>query len=402
LLAVLLAAAGAMALWLRAAAKAALPVLDGEVHVAGLRAPVMVRRDAHGVPHIEAANQNDLWMAQGYVTAQDRLWQMDAYRRNANGELAEVMGPSLVWHDKTQRVLQFRNTAQRIYGNLPAEDRARLDAYARGVNLYIAEHQDSLPPEFKLLFYRPKPWSGADSLSIGMMMVEMLDTHFYTKLARERIAADLKSEKLERDLYPVGSWRDHPPTGIQVDLSQPHAEPAPKKSDDDDEDDRTQVRGMAPAGEDPERLREAMGLPACQDCEPGSNNWVIAGKHTASGKPLLANDMHLGLSEPNVWYMADLSAPGFHAAGVTLPGVPFVIAGHNEHVAWGFTALYADVQDLYIEKLDGRGNYEGNDAVWHPLAVDREVIHVRGAKDVVLNVQSTAHGPLLNPLLKKE
>jgi len=108
------------------------------------------------------------------------------------------------------------------------------------------------------------------------------------------------------------------------------------------------------------------------------------------------------LSEPNVWYMADLSAPGFHAAGVTLPGVPFVIAGHNEHVAWGFTALYADVQDLYIEKLDGRGNYEGNDAVWHPLAVDREVIHVRGAKDVVLNVQSTAHGPLLNPLLKKE
>ena len=179
------------ALWLRSASKAALPVLDGDLHVAGLSAPVMVRRDTHGVPHIEAATQEDLFVAQGYVTAQDRLWQMDAFRRNANGELAEILGPSLVRHDKTQRVLQFRNTARRIYANLPAEDRARLDDYARGVNLFIAQHQDTLPAEFKLLMYRPQPWSGVDSLSIGMMMVEMLDTHFYTKLGRERIAADL-------------------------------------------------------------------------------------------------------------------------------------------------------------------------------------------------------------------
>ncbi len=141
-----------------------------------------------------------------------------------------------------------------------------------------------------------------------------------------------------------------------------------------------------------------MGLPTCADCAPGSNNWVIAGTHTASGKPLLSNDMHLPLTEPNIWFMADLSAPGYHAAGVTLPGVPFVIAGHNEHVAWGFTALYADVQDLYMEKLDGKGNYEGNDATWNPLIVDHEVIQVRGGKDVVLDVQSTAHGPLLNPI----
>ena len=121
---------------------------------------------------------------------------------------------------------------------------------------------------------------------------------------------------------------------------------------------------------------------SCRDCTPGSNNWVIAGKHTASGKPLLSNDMHLGLTEPNIWYMADLRAPGFHAAGVTLPGMPFVIAGHNEHVAWGFTALYADVQDLYIEKLDGKGNYQAADGSWKPLTVDHEIIHVRGGKDV--------------------
>jgi penicillin amidase len=149
-------------------------------------------------------------------------------------------------------------------------------------------------------------------------------------------------------------------------------------------------------------------LPDCDGCAPGSNNWVIAGKHTASGKPLLSNDMHLGLTVPNIWYMADLKAdgtngaPSYHAAGVTLPGMPFVIAGHNEHVAWGFTALYADVQDLYIEKLDGKGNFQDLDTQWKPLRVDHEIIKVRGGKDITLDVQLTAHGPLLNPLLTHE
>src|ERR1035437_8462748 len=389
--------------WLRSAESAALPVLDGDLHLvnSGLSAPVVVRRDAHGVPHIEAATQDDLFVAQGYVTAQDRLWQMDAFRRNANGELAEILGPSLVRHDKTQRVLQFRNTAQRVYANLPANDRARLNAYARGVNLFIAQHQDSLPPEFKLLMYRPKPWSGVDSVSIGMMMVETLDTHWYTKLAREQIAADLHNEKLEADLYPVGSWRDHPPTGVVVDLSQPHpVQPATHDPDEDDENTQAGAALHSPP-EDPRELRELLGLPACSGCEAGSNNWVIAGKHTASGKPLLSNDMHLGLTEPNIWFMADLNAPGFHAAGVTLPGLPFVVAGHNEHVAWGFTALYADVQDLYIENVKGN-NYENNDATWKPLGVDHELIKVRGGKDVLLDVHFTSHGPLLNPLFKKE
>ena len=480
LAAVVLLAACIMALWLRSAAKAALPVLDGELHLAGLSAPVTVRRDAHGVPHIEAATQDDLFEAQGYVTAQDRLWQMDAFRRNANGELAEILGPSLVRHDKTQRVLQFRNTARRVYANMPAEDRARFDDYARGVNLYIEQHHDSLPPEFKLLMYRPQPWTGVDSVSIVMMMVEMLNTHFYAKLGRERIAADLHNPKLEASLYPVGSWRDHPPTGILIDLSQPHPVPEAPKTDDDEDDDNTQARignpfepggiwvaashpgrknkdaarvghpaanaaksnrtsqaaeklhypqrragfvtghdfsraenastltrALAPDGngpaayEDPRDLRALLGLPTCAGCEAGSNNWVIAGKHTASGKPLLSNDMHLGLTEPNIWFMSDLSAPGYHAAGVTLPGLPFVVAGHNEHVAWGFTALYADVQDLYIENVQGN-NYQAGDASWKPLGVDHEVIKVRAGKDVLLDVRLTDHGPLLNPLFKKE
>jgi penicillin amidase len=409
LLALILLAAVAGVLWLRSAARAALPVLDGDLHLAGLSTPVIVRRDAHGVPHIEAANEDDLFMAQGYVTSQDRLWQMDLLRRNANGELAEIVGSSMVKHDRAQRVLQIRNTARRIYANLSPADRARLDDYARGVNLFIAQHQANLPPEFKLLGYRPQPWSGVDSVSIGLTMVEMLDTHWETKLSREAITArldKLNKPKLEADLYPVGSWRDHPPTGELAKPSQPL--PKPTKVTDGDDEDRIQASTDPAAHEDILALRALLGLPACADCALGSNNWVIAGRHTASGKPLLSNDMHLGFSEPEIWYMADLKAngshgsPGFHAAGVTLPGMPCVIAGHNEHVAWGFTALYADVQDLYLEFLDHGGKFEDNDAVWKPLQIDHEIIKVRGGKDVTLDVQLTAHGPLLNPILEKE
>jgi penicillin amidase len=386
--------------WLRGAEKAALPVLDGQLQVAGLSAPVTVRRDGHGAPHIDAATQDDLFVAQGYVTAQDRLWQMDALRRNANGELAEVLGPSLVKHDKAQRVYQMRISAQRIYDNLSPTERAPLDDYARGVNQFIAQHQDSLPAEFRLLHYRPQPWKGVDSISIGAaMMAQTLDDHWYAKLARDHIRGILHNPKLEADLYPVGSWRDHPPTGTVVDLSQPHPVPASTSNSGDDDDDRSQASAN---GEDLRELRDSLGLSSCAGCNPGSNEWVIAGTHTASGKPMLSNDMHLGLTEPNIWFMADLRAPGFHAEGVTLPGVPFVIAGHNEHVAWGFTALYADVQDLYFEKLDGKGNYQAADGSFKPLTVDHEVIRVRGGKDVQLDVQFTAHGPLLNPIFSYE
>lgn len=225
--------------WLRSVTRSALPVLDGDVHIPGLSAPVTVRRDTHGVPHIEAATQDDMFLAQGYVTAQDRLWQMDLYRRNANGELAEVLGSALVKHDMAQRVFGFRGLARQIYDHLSPDDHRRFDAYARGVNLFITQHADSLPPEFRLLMYRPRPWTGADCISIGMMMVDMLDTHWDVKLAREGIAARLNNPKLEADLYPVGSWRDRPPTGEVVDLTQPR--PAPPPSRDDEDEDRTQA-----------------------------------------------------------------------------------------------------------------------------------------------------------------
>jgi penicillin amidase len=406
--------------WLRSRTVAALPVLDGDVRAAGLSRAVTVRRDAHGVPHIDADNQHDLFFAQGYVTAQDRLWQMDLYRRNANGELAEIIGSSVVNRDIAQRVLGFSKTAHRIYDNLPGDDRQRLDDYARGVNLYITQHQDTLPVEFRVLMYKPQPWTGADTLSVGMMMVDMLDTHWDVKLAREKISAKLNNAKLEADLYPVGSWRDRPPTGELIDLTQPRPAPPPVSEDEDDE--RTQASTFSPScaalsqpchpegsavafqstsspsPDEPSTLHALLGLPDCDGCASGSNNWVVAGKHTASGKPLLSNDMHLSLTEPNIWYMADLRAPGFHAAGVTLPGMPLVIAGHNDHVAWGFTALFGDTQDLYVEKLQGN-NYQAGDNTWKPLAIDHEVVHVRGKADVSVDVRSTDHGPLINPVL---
>ena len=244
LIVLLVIAAAAGVLWLRSAEKSTLPVLDGDLHLPGLSAPVTVRRDAHGVPHIEAATQSDLFFAQGYVTAQDRLWQMDTFRRNANGELAEILGPSLLRHDRAQRVFQFRLTARRVYANLSPTDRTPLDDYARGVNLFIAQHADALPAEFRLLHYQPKPWTGTDSVSIGLMMAQMLDSHWDVKLTRELIAGDLHNPKLESQLYPVGSWRDHPPTGAVVDMSQPQPQPASKSKsaeDDDDDDDRSQA-----------------------------------------------------------------------------------------------------------------------------------------------------------------
>ncbi len=345
-----LLAAGAGVLWLYVAERQALPVMDGTQHVPGLSLPVIVRRDQHGVPHIEAATQDDLWFAQGYVTAQERLWQMDMFRRRSNGELAEVLGAKMLEHDRIQRILLIKKTAERIYRNLPADDRNRLDEYARGVNEYIAQSEAAshLPAEFRLLHYQPKPWTGADSVSVGMMEVQELDTHAATKLNRWLIQAKLNDPRLEADLYPVGSWRDHPPTGTMIDLTQPQPPVAQPRNDDDDDDENTETlnsgqiggqNGRQPSGaraqndslaaSNDELAWEALGRPVCTGCVVGSNEWVIAGKHTASGKPLLSNDMHIQVTEPNIWYMAALRAPGFNAAGVTLPGYPFIVAGHN-------------------------------------------------------------------------
>src|SRR5580692_11949721 len=190
--------------WLKHAMVASLPQLDGQVHLPGLSAPVTVRRDQHGVPHIEAASLDDLFEAQGYVTAQDRLWQMDAARRAAAGELAELLGKNLVEHDRMQRVLQMRATAERMAAGLSERDRRYFEDYARGVNAYVDSHHNHLPAEFRLLRYQPKAWQPVDSILIGLNMVQILDEHWQDKLGREKIEARL-GPTLATDLYPTGS-----------------------------------------------------------------------------------------------------------------------------------------------------------------------------------------------------
>ncbi len=390
----LFAVAWASTLWLRHNMRASLPQLDGHLAVAGLAAPVTVQRDAHGVPHITAQNLDDLWRAQGYVTAQDRLWQMDMLRRFAAGDLAEILGSNLLEHDRTQRILQIREAAEAATAALPEREQHFLADYAEGVNAFIAATQSHLPAEFRLLGYRPRPWQPVDSLLIGMNMQQMLSTDFPTKLAREKISAKLSPEMLD-DLYPVGSWRDHPPVSSAPNIT------APQKILEIPLD-ASQVGAQATPQEllHLDDLLHVQHGPDCRDCVPGSNNWVVSGAHTVTGLPLLSNDMHLDHTIPNVWYEAQLTDGDFNVAGVTLPGMPFVIVGHNAHIAWGFTDMYADVQDVYIEQTQG-DRYLAPDG-WHPFQHVREVIHVRNERDAVLDVRRTAHGPVISPLLPHE
>jgi penicillin amidase len=382
-------------LWLKNAMSAALPQLDGQLRVAELSQPVTVRRDQHGVPHITATNIDDLIVAQGYVTAQDRLWQMDMLRRYAAGDLAELLGPSAVEHDRAQRILQMREAADTALHGMSPEDRHFLEDYARGVNAYITQTHDHLPAEFRLLHYHPKPWQPLDSVLAALNMAQSLSMDFPTKLAREKITARLHSPILIQDLYPVGSWRDHPPVATEPDITAPQTIPQVPL-------DPSQV-SVKKSIEDIlhlEKLLPSSRVLDCRDCAAGSNDWVVSGVHSTTGMPLLSNDMHLDHTIPDTWYEAQLTAGDFNVAGVTLPGIPFVIVGHNAQIAWGFTLLYADVQDVYVEQI--RGDEYKTPQGWRPFTHAREVIHVRGRRDVTLDVLRTGHGPVITPLLPRE
>ena len=390
----------------------ALPQVDGSLHLAGLSTPVYIQRDARGVPHIRANSLDDLIIAQGFVTASDRLFQMDILRRHAAGELAEILGTALLAHDRTQRILQIRAAADRAVGALPPEQLHYLELYARGVNASMELQRSHLPLEFRVLRYQPAPWTPRDSILIGLSMFEDLTNAFPVKLSREAIASHL-SPDLVADLYPVGSWRDHPAAQPAIDLT------APQQDIPDIPLDESQTKLTRPKIDLPTRTDEILALsqslrnPLCESCTAGSNNWVVSGSRTVSGKPLLSNDMHLGHNVPGIWYQADLLAPStngeFHAAGVALPGLPFIIVGHNQHIAWGFTNLGADVQDVYIEQLRGSGQAEqflASNGIWEPVYHQTEIIHVHSAPDVALDVIATRHGsgitPVISPLLPSE
>jgi penicillin amidase len=402
-LAVLAIAAVIAGWWLYAATRAALPQLDGTILLAGLSAPVEVTRDAHGVPHITAANLNDLFFAQGYVIAQDRLWQMDMARRVAAGELSEILPPKLFGEnvlklDRRQRILGVRMIAEQSAGRLSGEKKDAFEAYARGVNAYIESHKDSLPPEFKLLRYRPKPWTSVDSYLVGAQMAVVLQFEYVQHLwAREWVTAHV-GPKLAADLYVNTSWRDHPPTATPPDFNE-NPPPMPEGSETELFSPHLPDRGPLTSTL-PKWLQET--LEGRDDLLiPGSNDWVVSGAHTATGKPLLSNDMHLDHGVPGIWHESHLSAPGIDVAGVTFPGVPFIVVGHNQHVAWGFTNVGPATVDLYIENFNANGEYQ-TPTGWQKAQHRREVIHVRDAQDVPLDIESTRHGPIVSGLFQGE
>jgi penicillin G amidase len=365
------------------------------LQISGLRDQVTVRRDERGIPYIEAKNDEDLYFAQGFVTASDRLWQMDLFRRNARGELAEIFGNTVLEDDKRHRTLGYAHVVEAEIAQATPQVKAILAAYANGVNAYITSlDAKSLPAEFQLLQYKPKPWRPADSLLIVKNFFEALSTTWRLDLMREGLA-DLPPAK-RAALLPETSPLDVLVVGTD----------APRKSSSHQavqKSERTSLALLHDLALDAEieaRSLARIGLYA--DNLAASNNWVVSGKHTVSGKPLLANDPHLAPSAPPIWYLVHLSAPGMRVAGVTAAGLPGVVIGHNDHIAWGFTNVGPDVQDLYLEKFDPQNPKRYlTPAGWRDAEIRHEEIKVRksltdSSTDIVpLDVTVTRHGPII-------
>ncbi|HEX8878972.1 MAG TPA: penicillin acylase family protein [Candidatus Acidoferrum sp.] len=389
-----------------------LPRLDGNISIADLQHQVTVDRDGWGVPRIRAASVEDLAEAQGYVMAQDRLWQMDLLRRVARGELSEILGARTLAIDKDFRTLGLGRAADREAATLDPEPRKILDAYARGVNQFIKQHVSNLPLEFSLLRYKPQPWKPADTLAISGYMYRTLTDTREREWNRARVTERAGPDRA-RDLFSQQSAMDHFVIGdpkVPNDGSQRSATD-PDEDDDDDMHPDTVFKAELGRATGGESLRGAPDLTSAfaQSVESvleeswdeirqglGSNNWVVSGAHTATGKPLLANDTHLDLMMPSIWYEVHLTAPGWNVKGFTLPGAPMVIIGHNEHIAWGFTNNGADVQDLYIETFNPASPEEYRvKGSWVKAQTIDETIRVKGQPEEHLAVTITRHGPIV-------
>jgi len=369
------------------------------IKVKGLKDSVTIRRDERGIPYIDAKNDEDLYFAQGYVTAQDRLWQMDLFRRNARGELSEVLpnvpnSPALD-QDKLHRTLGFSQVVEAEVAQASPQSRAVLEAYAAGVNAYISTlDQKSLPPEFRILGYTPKPWTPADSLIVIKIFFEALSNTWRLDLMREAMA-NLPAEK-RAALLPEISPIDVLVVGTDSKVRNASATAKTSGS-------QLSHEALAALARDEAINRAALEqLGFYAEGLAASNNWVVSGKHTTSGKPLLANDPHLAPTAPPIWHMVHLTAPDVRVAGVTAPGLPGVVIGHNDRIAWGFTNVGPDVQDVYLEKFDPNNSQKYmTPSGWQDAKIRHEEIKVRkGLADlsfdtITLDVTETRHGPIV-------
>ena len=389
LLALAVAGLGAGYVWLRGS----LPPMDGERAAFGLAAPVEVVRDRNGIPHILARNEEDALFALGYVHAQDRLWQMEMNRRIGAGRLAEALGPDALETDRLLRTLGLYRHARATVPNLDPATRSRIAAYVNGVNSWLDSREGPLPPEFLILGIEPEPWTAADTVVWPKVMALDLGREWARDLMRLRLSEFLGPDRI-LDFYTP--YRADKPRGVLLPGTTTRPAPAigppgPGRSPD-----------AAGKGRDG---RPWPGLPGAdailslrpRSGHPGSNSWVVDESRTSTGKPILANDPHLGLTAPSVWYFAHLSWPGHDVVGATFPGFPVVVLGHNGRIAWGFTNTGADTQDLFLEKLDPANEARYlTPGGYRRFDVHREVIEVKGEKEVVLRVRETRHGPVLD------
>ena len=367
------------------------------IQIKGIKDKITIYRDERGIPYIEAQNDEDLYFAQGYATAADRLWQLDLFRRTVRGELAEVLGvgPNNIAldQDKLHRTYGFTQAAEAELAAASPRTRAVLEAYARGVNAYAASlDPKSMPPEFQILQYSFRPWTPTDSLAVVKIFFEALSDTWRLDIMRQALSV-LPAEK-RAELLPEISPIDVLVVGKDTKAKGSSAQ--------------LKVDPVSPEFLEKLAYNQAIATAALArigfdtDALAASNNWVVSGNRTVTGKPLLANDPHLRPTAPSIWHMINLSAPGVRVAGVAAAGLPGVVIGHNDHIAWGFTNVGPDVQDLYIEKFnpDNPKQYQ-TPSGWQDAVIRHEEIKVRkgiGSSEfdtVTQDVTVTRHGPII-------
>lgn len=384
--------ATALALLLVVLIASTFPKESGRVRVAGISAPLTIETDPHGVPTIRAASPADALFGLGYVHARDRLWQIEYQRRIGAGRLAEILGPRLVETDRFLRTIGFRRAAQAAWEGLSAETRASVEAYVSGLNAYLAT-SSARPIEFRILRCRAEPFDPVDGIVWGKLMAWDLAGNVRNEIRRSRLIQAVGRARAAELLPPTPKT-----TTILEDAEWRGLLPLPAP--------RGEGRGERPVltASFLARLDRSFALAGARDPDDsalGSNSWVLAGSRTVSGRPILANDPHLGLRTPSVWYLARLIAPGYSVEGATLPGLPGVVIGRNARIAWALTSLEPDVQDLFVEELDpaapSRYRWRGE---WRSFETRRETIRVRGADDLHLEVRSSVHGPIVSDVLE--
>lgn len=377
------------------------PRLDGKLVLEGLERSVWVRRDDSDVTHISAQSPQDAWRALGFVHAQERGWQLEFNRRLMQGRLSETLGPATLELDKLMRALDIHGAARRQYAALPTAVQEALQAYSQGIAAFHARPAQAAAPEFLLLGTRAGNWEPEDTVGWALMMALDLGGNWGNEFARLNLLQVLSTEQLWQ-LMPA--YPGEPPA-TAVDLASLYRQLGVYREAD------AQPKVSAPAGQIQSALQQWAASTA-RDMGTndglGSNNWVVAGSKTRSGKPLLANDPHLGLSAPAIWYFARLQSPQGRAGdgsvlsaldvtGATLPGMPFVVLGRTAQVAWGFTNTNPDVQDLYLEQINpADASQYRTPTGWENFAVREEVFKVKGQSDVRVTLRSTRHGPVIS------